>query len=61
MVNNSTNINKMKNNLSFQLIKHKKTMIYEVGNSGPDLGQTKPCGRVKLVNGIPTLPFLIIG
>jgi hypothetical protein len=61
MVSNSTNINKMKNNLSLQLIKHKKTMIYEVGNSGPDLGQTKPCGRVKLVNGIPTLPFLIIG
>ena len=31
-------------------------------NPGPGLGQAqKKCGRVKLDNGIPTLPFLITG
>jgi len=29
-------------------------MTYDVGNSGPDLGQAQKCGRVKPVNGIPT-------
>ena len=35
MVNNSTNIIKTNN--------HK----YDIGNSGPGLGQTQTCGRVK--------------
>jgi hypothetical protein len=33
-----------------------KTTTYDFGNPSPDLGQTQKCGRVKLVNGIPTLP-----
>ena len=33
---------------------------YDIGNLGPGLGQAQKCGRVKPVNGIPTLPLLII-
>ena len=35
-------------------------MTYANGNPGPGLGQAQQCGRVKLVNRIPTLPVLII-
>jgi len=35
-------------------------MTYDIGNPGPGLGQTQKCGRVKPINGIPTLPLLII-
>ena len=31
-------------------------MTYDVENPGPGLGQEQKCGRVKLANGIPTLP-----
>ena len=34
----------------------KKNMTYDFGNPGPDLRQAQKCGRVNLVNGIPT-PF----
>jgi hypothetical protein len=48
MVNNFTNINKTNNHLSPQSIEHKKkTMIYDVGNPGPSLGQAQQCGGVK--------------
>ena len=51
MVNNSTNINKMNNHISPQLIKHKqKTMIYDIGNPGPGLRQAQKCSRVQLIN-----------
>jgi hypothetical protein len=30
-------------------------MTYDVGNPDPGLGQAQKCGRVKPVNGIPTL------
>ena len=30
-------------------IKKKKTMTYDIGNSGPDLGQAQKCGGVKMV------------
>jgi hypothetical protein len=30
-------------------------MTYDVGNPSPDVGQAQKCGRVKSVNGIPTL------
>jgi hypothetical protein len=33
--------------------------MYDVGNLGSGLGQAQNCGGVKLVNGIPTLLFLI--
>jgi hypothetical protein len=36
-------------------------MTDDFGNPGPGLGQAQKCGRVKLDNGIPTLPFLITG
>jgi len=36
-------------------------MIYDAGNPGFGLGQVQKCGRFKPVNGIPTLPLLIIG
>ena len=49
MVNDSTNINKMNNRLSFQITEHKKD--HGVGNPRPGLGQAWKCGRVKLVNG----------
>ena len=38
----------------------KKTMTFTNGNQGPGLGQAHKYGRVKPVDGIPTLPFLII-
>ena len=57
MVNNSANINKTNNHISLQPIAHKKkTMTYDVVNPGPGLGQAQKCGRVKLVDGIPTPP-----
>jgi len=34
---------------------------YNIGNPGPGLGQAQICGRIKLFNGIKTLPLLIIG
>ena len=37
----------------------KKTMTYDIGNSGLVLGQEKKCGSDKSVNGIPTLLFLM--
>jgi hypothetical protein len=36
------------------------TTAYSTGNPGLGLGQPQNCGRVKLVNGIPTLLLLII-
>ena len=36
-------------------------MTYDVGNSGPSLGQAQQYGGVKSVNGIRTLPLLKIG
>jgi hypothetical protein len=33
MINNSTNVNKINNQLSPQIIEHKKTMSYDNGNS----------------------------
>ena len=39
---------------------HTRTKTYGVGNLGPGLGQAEQCGRVKLVNRIPTLPVFII-
>jgi hypothetical protein len=47
MVNNSTNIIKTNNHHSAQITEHKKTTTYDIGNSGPGLGQTQTCGRVK--------------
>ena len=35
----------------------KKTMTYDVGNAGPGLEQAQKCGRVRPVNGIPTITF----
>jgi hypothetical protein len=56
--NNSTNINKMHNNLSPHIIEFKnKTMTYDVRNPGPALGQPK---NVNLVNRIQTLSLKII-
>ena len=49
MVNNS-NLNKINNYPSHQLTEQKQS---------PGLGQAQKCGRVKLVNGIPTLVVLI--
>jgi len=61
MVNNSTNIYKANNQLSPQIIEHRKSMTYNVGNPGPGLGRAQKCGRGNPVNGIPTLPLFIIG
>jgi len=38
----------------------KKTTTYERKKPGLGLGQAQLCGGVKLVNGTPTLPLLII-
>jgi len=44
----------------FKLLNTKMIMTYDIGNPVPGLGQTQKCGRVKPINGIPTLPLLII-
>ena len=55
--NNYTNINKTNNHLSSQVIEHNKHIITRgIGNTDPGLGQSQKCGRIKSVNGIPTLP-----
>ena len=38
-----------------ELTEHIKTMTFDLGNSGPGLGQAQKCGGVKQVNGTPTL------
>ena len=58
MVNNSTNINKINNQL---LLNTKYTMIYDVRNPGLDLGQTQRSGGVKQINQITTALLLIVG
>ena len=46
----------MKNHLSPQISEQKqKPWHYDVGNPGAGLGQAQQCGRVKPLNGIPTL------
>jgi len=50
MINNASNINKMDNHISPQIIKYKRTTTYDVGDPGLDLKQTQKCGGVKLVN-----------
>jgi hypothetical protein len=57
IVNNAININKTNNHLSHQIIEHKNTMTYDVGNQGPGLRQEQKCGRVKSINGIPPSPL----
>ena len=52
MVNNSTNINKTNDHLSSQLIEHRKTTIFDVGNPGTGLGQVQKGGADKPVNAI---------
>ena len=47
MVNNSTNINKMNNQL---LLNTQYTMIYDVRNPGPGLGQTQRSGGIKQID-----------
>ena len=46
MVHNSTNINKMNNDLSPQLIEiiKKKTTAFHVRDPGPGFGQPQKCG-----------------
>ena len=49
MDNNSTNFNKSNNHLSLQLIElnKKTTTIYNIGNSGSDVGKAQKYGSVK--------------
>jgi len=47
MVNNSTNINKSNNHISPQLKNIKKTVIYDVGNPCPALGEAQSSYEVK--------------
>lgn len=54
VVNNQANINKMNNYISSPIIDHEKDDHILVGYTGPGLGQTQQCGRVKCVNRITT-------
>jgi hypothetical protein len=54
MVNNSTNINKTTITSHLKPLNTKKTMTYRFGNPSSGLRQAHKCGRVKLVNGIPS-------
>ena len=58
MVNNSTNINKMNNHHSPQATEY-KNKDYNIWylKCKSCLRQAQICDRVKLVNGIPTLPI----
>jgi len=59
MVNNSTNINKANNDLSPQIIEHKKTMTYD-RNPGPGLGQAQIVAGVNRLMGCHYGVMLII-
>lgn len=48
MINNSTKINKMKNHLSPQIIKHTKDRDIDIEYQDGGLGQAQIFGRVKL-------------
>ena len=51
MINNSTNFNKTNYHLSLKSIDHnKKTTMYNIGNSGSDVGRAQKCGGFKPVN-----------
>ena len=61
MVNNFNNINKTKNHLSPEIINTQKNttiILLELLEVRSGLGQVQICGRVKPVNGIPTLQAL---
>jgi hypothetical protein len=60
VVNNTININNTNNHLYLKSLNTQKNTTYGVGNPGPGLGQTQKCGRVKSVNGILNLLFLIM-
>jgi hypothetical protein len=47
------------NNLSPQIIEHKKITTYDIGNPGPGLGQALKCSRINQGQNDPK-PFLII-
>ena len=49
MVKNPSNINKTNNYISPQIIEHKKTTTYDVGNPRPGMGQTQQCGELTLL------------
>ena len=44
MVNWPTSSNKTNNNISHQIVEHKNTTTYDVGNLGPGLGQAHMFG-----------------
>jgi len=50
MVNNSTNISKINNHISTQIIEHKK-MTYGAGNTFLGLEQAQNCSQIKPING----------
>jgi hypothetical protein len=54
-INNSTNINEMNSHL--KPLNTKKAQTYVVRNPDPGLGQALKCGRVNLVDEIPTPPL----
>ena len=62
MFNNAININKTNNNLPTNTTEHTRpwNMALEIGNQGSNLGQEQICGRVKKVNGIPTLISIVL-
>ena len=51
MVINFTNINKTNNHLYYYLTEYIKTTTYDVGNTGPGLGQTHKCGGLNRLMG----------
>ena len=53
----STNTNKLNNDLSHQTIERQDDpAMWHWKTGGPGLEQAQKCGRVKLVNELPTLP-----
>ena len=63
MANNYTNINKVNNHFSPQIIEYQKRpqhMVLEI-QILVKLVQAQKCGSIKLVNDIQTHPFLTIG
>jgi len=52
IVNSFTDINKTNNNLSPEIIEHKKTTL-DIGNAGPGWWLAQKYSRGKPVNGVP--------
>ena len=49
-------VNKQTTTSNIKTLDMKRIMTYDIGNPDPCFEKVQKCGRIKSVNGIPTLP-----